>query len=419
MERLAASTPQRVCVRTFTFGDVIWKCRTCQVGDDTCVVCQACFQGGDHKGHDVSFYISRQPDGGCCDCGDESAWAPSGFCKQHGQLSSTEELLATVPPPLLDPATVIFSATFGQLARAVLASSIPRQASTTDDPLTPARLHRLTSALEWITSTCVRFDGLCCVASATLRAPVLDAAAESETLRGSLSDVLANLDLSVLGRRDDDARRRMSSTTSSSQDIPEIPDLQTALRQHGQHEPPPPPQCPTALAEELRRVLLLHAERGGGGAGEMDVVKEAGGAAAGSASAAAGGDQGGGGRAGTSAGSSVGRLSLLGSLLLSDARLREFGAHTPHALQALYLRLLTNSEFKHAFACAYATHYTHLATSYMSSEVCALSAGCPLSSHHAQRTPSSPHHSSCVRARLIISDCLPLFHAGAGIAGRR
>ena len=57
---LAAAAPQRVCSKTFSHGDVIWKCRTCQVGDDTCVVCQACFQDGDHRGHDVSFYISRQ-----------------------------------------------------------------------------------------------------------------------------------------------------------------------------------------------------------------------------------------------------------------------------------------------------------------------------------------------------------------------
>ena len=57
---LSAAAPQRVCSKTFSHGDVIWKCRTCQVGDDTCVVCQACFQDGDHEGHDVSFYISRQ-----------------------------------------------------------------------------------------------------------------------------------------------------------------------------------------------------------------------------------------------------------------------------------------------------------------------------------------------------------------------
>ena len=58
LAELAAAAPQRVCSKTFSHGDVIWKCRTCQVGDDTCVVCQACFQDADHEGHDVSFYIS-------------------------------------------------------------------------------------------------------------------------------------------------------------------------------------------------------------------------------------------------------------------------------------------------------------------------------------------------------------------------
>ena len=78
LEELSARAPQRVCSKTFSYGDVIWKCKTCQVGDDTCVICQSCFQDGDHDGHDVSFYISRQTDGGCCDCGDESAWERKG-----------------------------------------------------------------------------------------------------------------------------------------------------------------------------------------------------------------------------------------------------------------------------------------------------------------------------------------------------
>jgi hypothetical protein len=203
LERLTAAAPQRVCVRTFTFGDVIWKCKTCQVGDDTCVVCQACFQGGDHEGHDVSFYISRQPDGGCCDCGDESAWAPSGFCTRHGRLSSTAELLRSVPSQLLQPAEALFGAVFAQLARAVLACVTPRPTEETrnggetpaSDALHPQRLRRLAYALDWVTATCVRFDGLCCLASAALRAPLLDAAAHVNG-GGSLDDVVIDLDLS-------------------------------------------------------------------------------------------------------------------------------------------------------------------------------------------------------------------------------
>lgn len=102
----AAITPQRVCSKTFSHGDVIWKCHTCQVGDDTCVVCQACFQDADHEGHDVSFYISRQADGGCCDCGDSGAWDPSGFCSRHGRLQTTPELLGSIPEAILPSAQV-------------------------------------------------------------------------------------------------------------------------------------------------------------------------------------------------------------------------------------------------------------------------------------------------------------------------
>ena len=144
---LSAAAPQRVCSKTFSHGDVIWKCRTCQVGDDTCVVCQACFQDADHQGHDVSFYISRQEcpalapthycrhcshvfshaasgltvqpsarppapplgrqtDGGCCDCGDSGAWDPLGFCSKHGRLQTIPDLLGSIPEAILPSAQV-------------------------------------------------------------------------------------------------------------------------------------------------------------------------------------------------------------------------------------------------------------------------------------------------------------------------
>ena len=150
---LSAAAPQRVCSKTFSHGDVIWKCRTCQVGDDTCVVCQACFQDADHTGHDVSFYISRQEcpalapgthhcshffshaafgltvqpsasaahapadpppphllgqqtDGGCCDCGDSGAWDPLGFCSKHGRLQTIPDLLGSIPEAILPSAQV-------------------------------------------------------------------------------------------------------------------------------------------------------------------------------------------------------------------------------------------------------------------------------------------------------------------------
>lgn len=35
-----------------------------------------------HDGHHVSFYVSEESDG-CCDCGDEESWSPSGNCSKH------------------------------------------------------------------------------------------------------------------------------------------------------------------------------------------------------------------------------------------------------------------------------------------------------------------------------------------------
>jgi Putative zinc finger in N-recognin (UBR box) len=43
-------TPQR--------NDIVWICRECQK-DETCVLCNECFQGSNHQGHDVYFYHSQ------------------------------------------------------------------------------------------------------------------------------------------------------------------------------------------------------------------------------------------------------------------------------------------------------------------------------------------------------------------------
>jgi hypothetical protein len=50
-------------------------CKNCQ-RDETCVICNNCYHASDHTGHDIFFYHSQA--GGCCDCGDEDAWKPSG-----------------------------------------------------------------------------------------------------------------------------------------------------------------------------------------------------------------------------------------------------------------------------------------------------------------------------------------------------
>ncbi|GBG29941.1 E3 ubiquitin-protein ligase UBR2 [Hondaea fermentalgiana] len=81
VRKLKRENRQERCGKLFREGDLAYNCLTCQV-DSTCVICQECFDESDHTGHEVTFH--RTDPGGCCDCGDEEAWAPSGFCSRHG-----------------------------------------------------------------------------------------------------------------------------------------------------------------------------------------------------------------------------------------------------------------------------------------------------------------------------------------------
>jgi hypothetical protein len=78
--------PKRVCQHPFSKNDIVWVCRTCQA-DETCVLCHECYIHSNHEGHDVSFYHAQA--GGCCDCGDEDAWDPKGFCHVHGHTTTS------------------------------------------------------------------------------------------------------------------------------------------------------------------------------------------------------------------------------------------------------------------------------------------------------------------------------------------
>ncbi|CAN6628113.1 hypothetical protein TRVA0_011S02454 [Trichomonascus vanleenenianus] len=76
------SHPGRPCVRKFKKGEPTYRCLTCGL-DDTCVLCQYCFNDEDHQGHQVTVSISQQDSGGVCDCGDEEAWVHQFSCKYH------------------------------------------------------------------------------------------------------------------------------------------------------------------------------------------------------------------------------------------------------------------------------------------------------------------------------------------------
>ncbi|XP_022745332.1 E3 ubiquitin-protein ligase PRT6-like isoform X2 [Durio zibethinus] len=90
-----------VCGAVWGLNDIAYRCRTCE-HDPTCAICVPCFQNGNHKDHDYSIIYTG---GGCCDCGDETAWKREGFCSKHKgaeQIQPLPENLAISVGPVLD-----------------------------------------------------------------------------------------------------------------------------------------------------------------------------------------------------------------------------------------------------------------------------------------------------------------------------
>ncbi|OEH78834.1 zinc finger in n-recognin protein [Cyclospora cayetanensis] len=79
---------QSRCSQVWDGEHVAYRCLTCGGSQSSCI-CVACFQAGHHEGH--SYFIYRSGCGGCCDCGDASAWSPSGFCALHSAGDSRDE----------------------------------------------------------------------------------------------------------------------------------------------------------------------------------------------------------------------------------------------------------------------------------------------------------------------------------------
>ncbi len=65
------------CTRVWVPGALAYRCRTCQLSPAS-AICPTCFVAGGHEeaGHDWNSYLSSS--GGCCDCGDATAWRPAG-----------------------------------------------------------------------------------------------------------------------------------------------------------------------------------------------------------------------------------------------------------------------------------------------------------------------------------------------------
>lgn len=89
-----------VCGAVWGRTDIAYRCKTCE-HDPTCAICVPCFENGDHKGHD---YFVIYTGGGCCDCGDVTAWKREGFCSMHKgaeQIQSLQEEIANSVAPVL------------------------------------------------------------------------------------------------------------------------------------------------------------------------------------------------------------------------------------------------------------------------------------------------------------------------------
>lgn len=96
-----AAGQRRVCGAVWGRGDLAYHCRTCE-HDPTCAICVSCFQNGNHEGHDYSIMYTG---GGCCDCGDPTAWKREGFCSKHKgseQIQPLSEEIASSAGPVLD-----------------------------------------------------------------------------------------------------------------------------------------------------------------------------------------------------------------------------------------------------------------------------------------------------------------------------
>ena len=115
LRSLVFTTPglasRQVCQYQFKRNDIAWICKDCQ-SDETCVLCNACYNDSDHEGHEVYYYHSQA--GGCCDCGDRDAWKPAGFCTKHGHTHS--DPLSMVPSALRQTATALLRTVVSELA---------------------------------------------------------------------------------------------------------------------------------------------------------------------------------------------------------------------------------------------------------------------------------------------------------------
>ncbi|KAM7271402.1 hypothetical protein ACFE04_030616 [Oxalis oulophora] len=93
-----------ICGAVWGQNDLAYRCRTCE-HDPTCAICVPCFKNGNHEGHKYSIIYTG---GGCCDCGDVTAWKREGFCSNH----KGAEQIQPLPDKFANSAEPVFHALF-------------------------------------------------------------------------------------------------------------------------------------------------------------------------------------------------------------------------------------------------------------------------------------------------------------------
>jgi E3 ubiquitin-protein ligase UBR2 len=92
----AALPPPPVCGKCTEHGETVFSCADCGA-DDTCIMCSACFEHSEHRGH--NYRMTTSGGSGYCDCGDQEAWSSGATCTLHSAAGDT----GAAPPPLPEP----------------------------------------------------------------------------------------------------------------------------------------------------------------------------------------------------------------------------------------------------------------------------------------------------------------------------
>lgn len=93
------------CQESWTKGGIVIHCLDCQRSKNSCI-CVPCYIEGNHLNHRAHITRTRI---GNCDCGDPTAWKPSGFCPRHPGPEENPDL-TNLDPALRSSLITIFSA---------------------------------------------------------------------------------------------------------------------------------------------------------------------------------------------------------------------------------------------------------------------------------------------------------------------